>query len=80
MKFLYPNILWCLFALAIPVIVHLFNFRRHKMVYFSNTATLKTIEQENVKTKRLKYLIVLIMRMLFVAGLVFAFAYPYDPE
>lgn len=80
MKFLYPNILWCLFALAIPVIVHLFNFRRHKVVYFSNTATLKTIEQENVKTKRLKYLIVLIMRMLFVAGLVFAFAYPYDPE
>lgn len=80
MDFLYPNILWCLFALAIPVIVHLFNFRRHKMVYFSNTATLKTIEQENVKTKRLKYLIVLIMRMLFIAGLVFAFAYPYDPE
>jgi hypothetical protein len=80
MDFLYPNILWCLFALAIPVIVHLFNFRRHKVVYFSNTATLKTIEQENVKTKRLKYLIVLIMRMLFIAGLVFAFAYPYDPE
>lgn len=80
MKFLYPNILWCLFALAIPVIVHLFNFRRHKVVYFSNTATLKTIEQENVKTKRLKYLIVLIMRMLFIAGLVFAFAYPYDSE
>lgn len=50
------------------------------MVYFSNTATLKTIEQENVKTKRLKYLIVLIMRMLFIAGLVFAFAYPYDSE
>lgn len=80
MDFLYPNMLWCLFALAIPVIVHLFNFRRHKVVYFSNTATLKTIEQENVKTKRLKYLIVLIMRMLFIAGLVFAFAYPYDSE
>lgn len=80
MNFLYPNMLWCLFALAIPVIVHLFNFRRHKVVYFSNTATLKTIEQENVKTKRLKYLIVLIMRMLFIAGLVFAFAYPYDSE
>lgn len=80
MNFLYPNMLWCLFALAIPVIVHLFNFRRHKVVYFSNTATLKTIEQENVKTKRLKYLIVLIVRMLFIAGLVFAFAYPYDPK
>ncbi len=80
MNFLYPNMLWCLFALAIPIIIHLFNFRRHKIVYFSNTATLKTIEQENAKTKKLKYVIVLIMRMLFIAGLVFAFAYPYNSE
>ena len=80
MTFLYPNILWCLFALAIPIIIHLFNFRRHKVVYFSNTATLKTIEQENAKTKKLKYIIALIMRMLFIAGLVFAFAYPYNPD
>ncbi len=80
MRFLYPNILWCLFALAIPIIIHLFNFRRHKVVYFSNTATLKTIEQENAKTKKLKYIIALIMRMLFVTALVFAFAYPYNPD
>ena len=80
MRFLYPNILWCLLALAIPIIIHLFNFRRHKIVYFSNTATLKTIEQENAKTKKFKYIIALIMRMLFIAGLVFAFAYPYNPE
>lgn len=72
--------LFGLFALAIPIIIHLFNFRRHKIVYFSNTATLKTIEQENAKTKKLKYIILLIMRMLFIAGLVFAFAYPYNPE
>ena len=72
--------LFGLFALAIPIIIHLFNFRRHKIVYFSNTATLKTIEQENAKTKKLKYIISLIMRMLFIAGLVFAFAYSYNPE
>ncbi|MBQ6083995.1 MAG: BatA domain-containing protein [Bacteroidales bacterium] len=80
MNFLYPNILWCLFALAIPIIIHLFNFRRHKIVYFSNTATLKTIKQENAKTKKLKYIIALIMRMLFIAALVLAFAYPYNPD
>ena len=72
--------LFGLFALAIPIIIHLFNFRRHKIVYFSNTATLKTIEQENAKTKKLKYIFALIMRMLFIAGLVFAFAYPYNPD
>ncbi len=72
--------LFGLFALAIPVVVHLFNFRRHKIVYFSNTATLKTIEQENAKTKKLKYVIVMIMRMLFIAGLVLAFAHPYNND
>ncbi|MBP5643839.1 MAG: BatA domain-containing protein [Bacteroidales bacterium] len=72
--------LWWLLALAIPIIIHLFNFRRHKIVYFSNTATLKTIEQENAKTKKLKYIIALIMRMIFIAALVFAFAYPYNPD
>ena len=46
-------------------------------MYFSNTATLKTIEQENAKTKKLKYIIIMIMRMLFISGLVFAFAHPY---
>lgn len=80
MAFLYPQMLFGLFALAIPIVIHLFNFRRHKVVYFSNTATLKTMEQENAKTKKLKYIISLIMRMLFIAGLVFAFAYPYNPE
>lgn len=80
MEFLYPNMLFCLFALAIPVIIHLFNFRKHKVVYFSNTAILKTIERENAKTKKLKYIIALIMRMLFIIGLVFAFAYPYNSD
>lgn len=80
MEFLYPNMLYALFALIIPLIIHLFNFRRHKVVYFSNTSVLKTIEQQNSKTKKLKYLLTLIMRMLFVAALVIAFAFPYKKD
>lgn len=80
MSFLYPNMLFALIALLIPLAIHLFNFRRHKVIFFSNTAILKTIEQENAKTKKLKYLVVLILRMLFVAALVLAFAYPYKHD
>ena len=80
MEFLYPNMLYALFALLIPVVIHLFNFRRHKTVYFSNTSVLKTIEQENSKTKKLKHLFVLMARMLFIAALVIAFAYPYKKD
>lgn len=41
---------------------------------------LKTIQRENAKTKKLKYLVVLGLRCLFVAALVLAFAFPYRPE
>ncbi|MBR4468933.1 MAG: BatA and WFA domain-containing protein [Bacteroidales bacterium] len=80
MRFLYPNMLWGLFALLIPILIHLFNFRRHKLVYFSNTAVLRSIQQENAKTRKLKYLITLLLRCIFIAALVLAFAFPYKPE
>ena len=80
MRFLYPSVFWALTALLIPIAVHLFNFRRHKQVYFSNTALLKTIEQENAKTKKLKYLVTLCLRCLFIIALVLAFAFPYKPD
>lgn len=72
--------LWGLFALLIPILIHLFNFRRHKLVYFSNTTVLRNIQQENAKTRKLKYWITLLLRCLFIAALVLAFAFPYHPE
>jgi hypothetical protein len=72
--------LWALTALAIPIAVHLFHFRRHQQVWFSNTALLKTIRQENARTRRLKHLVALALRCLFVAALVLAFAFPYRPD
>ena len=80
MKFLYPSMLWALTALLIPIAVHLFNFRRHKLVYFSNTEVLRNIQQENARTKRLKQLVALLLRCLFIVALVIAFAFPYREE
>ena len=80
MEFLYPNMFYALFALIIPIVIHLFNFRRHKTVYFSNTAVLRTIERETSKTKKLQHLMVLMARMLFIAALVTAFAFPYKKD
>ncbi len=36
MSFIHPEFLWALLALLIPVIIHLFNFRRYKKFWFSN--------------------------------------------
>lgn len=79
MKFAHPEILWALFALAIPVIVHLFNFRRFKRIVFTNVAFLKEVQQETKSKSRLRHLLILSARLLAVASIVFAFAQPYIP-
>jgi hypothetical protein len=79
MEFVNPGILYGLLAVSIPVIIHLFNFRRFRKVYFTNVAFIKELKQETQKQSRLKHLLVLLMRMLAVAALVFAFARPYFP-
>lgn len=79
MHFLYPGFLWSLLALAIPVIIHLFYFRRFKRVYFTNVRFLKEIKEETSSRNKLKNLLILAMRMLAVACLVFAFAQPFIP-
>ncbi len=76
MNFAHPEILYGLLAVLIPLIVHLFNFRRYKKFYFSNVALLKDISFETKKQSRLKHLIVMILRMLAIVALVIAFARP----
>jgi len=79
MKFAFPEFLFALFAIAIPIIIHLFSFRRFKKVYFTNVRFLKEIKQETQSHSKLKHLLVLLARILAIAFLVFAFAQPYIP-
>ncbi len=79
MKFLFPTFLFALFTIAIPIIIHLFSFRRFKTVYFSNVDFLKDIKKESQRKSRLKQLLILIARILTIIFLVFAFAQPYIP-
>jgi len=80
MNFLHPTFLFALFAITIPIIIHLFNFRTYKTVYFSNVKFLKDIKQETKSKSTLKHLLVLLMRILAITSLVFAFAQPFIPS
>lgn len=79
MQFLHPEILWGLGAITIPIIVHLFNFRKFRRVAFSNVAFLKEIKQDTQSKSRIKHFLILLMRMLAITCIVFAFAQPYFP-
>lgn len=80
MQFLYPSFLWALLALAVPVIIHLFYFRRFKKVYFTNVKFLKEVKEETSSRNKLKNLLTLLMRLLALAFLVGAFAQPFIPQ
>jgi hypothetical protein len=79
MKFVHPEILWGLTALSIPIIVHLFNFRKFKRVLFSNVGFLHEIKQETKSKSKIKHLLILLSRLLAMASIIFAFAQPYKP-
>ncbi len=79
MSLVYPSFLWALLALAIPIIIHLFNFRKTIRIYFSNTRFLKQVKEETTQKRRLKQYLVLASRLLFLFFLVMAFAQPFLP-
>src|SRR5579872_4140336 len=79
LKFVYPDFLFALSAVAIPIIVHLFNFRRFKKIYFTNVRFLREVRQDTQSKSKLKHLLILAARILAVVFLVLAFAQPYIP-
>lgn len=80
MRFLFPGFLFALSAVAIPIVIHLFNFRKLKKVYFSNVRFLKTVEQQTSSRRNLKHRLILAARILALIFLVLAFARPYLPD
>lgn len=76
MTFLNPIFLWASFAVLIPIIVHLFNFRRPKRVSFSDISLVKEVKKSVVKRMRLRQWLLLAARILTILALVFLFANP----
>lgn len=80
MKFLYPEFLWAFTVLIIPIVIHLFNFKRYKTLYFSSLNFVKQVDQKTKSTQKLKHLLVLLSRLLAFTFLVLAFAQPFIPN
>ncbi len=79
MKWVYPEFLFALAVILIPLLIHLFHFKRYKTVYFSSLTFLKSVEQEQRSVRKLKQWIIFACRALAFTFLVFAFAQPFKP-
>ena len=79
MNFQNPKLLYALLAIAIPIIIHLFNLQRNKKIYFSSIRFLKEIKQKKQQRTKLKNLLILFSRILAISFLTIAFAKPFIP-
>jgi hypothetical protein len=77
MQFKHPEILYFLFLLLIPILVHLFQLRRFKKEYFTNVQFLKELSLQTRKSSQIKKWLLLTTRLLILTALIFAFAQPF---
>jgi hypothetical protein len=77
MQFKHPEILYFLFLLVIPILVHLFQLRRFKKEYFTNVKLLKELQIQTRKSSKIKKWLLLATRLLLLACLIIAFAQPF---
>ena len=77
MQFKHPEILYFLFLLIVPILVHLFQLRRFKKEYFTNVQFLKALSVQTRKSSKIKKWLLLSCRLLLLASIVIAFAQPF---
>ena len=76
MSFLFPNILWGLFGLTIPLIIHLYNLRKSKTMDFSSIQHIQALEKKNIKKLKIIQWLLIFLRMGIIASLIFMFSGP----
>ncbi len=77
MQFKHPEVLYFLFLLVIPILVHLFQLRRFKKEYFTNVQFLKELSVQTRKSSTIKKWLLLLTRLLLLTFLILAFAQPF---
>lgn len=80
MQFKHPELLYALFLLLIPIIVHLFQLRKFQKVPFTNVAFLKEATLQTRKSSQIKKWLILCTRLLLLAAIILAFAQPFTSK
>ena len=76
MSFLYPNILWGLLAIFIPLLIHLFHSRNTVTINFSSIVYLNQLRNESIKKLNNLNWLLIMLRMIIIGSLVLMFSGP----
>lgn len=76
MNFLQPAVLFALPLIALPILIHLINQNRYKTMPWGATMFLLKAKRMARGMARLRYILLMLARMLAIAGLIFAVSRP----
>src|SRR3954470_982467 len=77
MGFVAPLILGALAALAIPVLIHLIQREKKRVVEFPSLMFLRRIPYQSVRRRRIRHWALLLLRLAALVLIVMAFARPF---
>ncbi len=80
MQLQYPELLWGLLLLILPILVHLLRLRRYRKTPFTNVKVLQKIFSESNRSSQLKKWLLLLTRLGLITALVLAFCKPFIPS
>ena len=79
MSFLAPFFLLASAAVAVPIVVHLIQRERSRVVQFPSLMFVQKIPYQSVRRRRIRHWYLLLMRAGAIALIVAAFARPFLP-
>lgn len=80
MQWTHPELFWALLLLVIPLLIHLFEWRRFRKFFFTNLKLLQEVQESSRKSKTLKKWLLLLSRSLALLALVLAFVQPFTKK
>ncbi|MDE7149603.1 MAG: BatA domain-containing protein [Bacteroidales bacterium] len=75
-SFVHPAYLWAWLFVLVPILLHLFDWKRYRTVYFPHVAVLRQAQQRHKRQRRLRRRLILLCRVAAIVLLVAAFAQP----
>src|SRR5882757_489284 len=76
LAFAHPAYLWGLLAIALPILVHLFNQRRPRPLAFGAIEFVLRSQRQKARRLRLRQILLLALRCLLIAGIAVALSRP----
>ena len=76
MTFLSPSILWALFAVSIPLIIHLISLRQTRYEEFSSLKFIKLLEHKTIRHLKINQWLLVFLRTIAILCLILIFSRP----